>query len=254
MVRQIGVQIDTARLQRLATGERKQTPGEIGAAERAAQNLLCQFGVLLIIPHHVEQEFHVADDDTEQIVEVVRDAAGKLADRLHLLRLAQLRFRQLLPGDVFDEAKQKCFMAVGIAQRGNAGTRRDNDARTGQVTRFSEMTRTRGLLSSLDQQVAIVDMGDVRDGHANQIIRFVTEKLAEREVCLDDALSFATCQHNTNRTFLENAPEPLLEFAYRIRLRLGRQSTSLRIATHQKRRIHRPERSCRMRRERSRRA
>ena len=30
-----------------------------------------------------------ADDDGEQVVEVVRDAAGELADRFHLLRLAQ---------------------------------------------------------------------------------------------------------------------------------------------------------------------
>jgi hypothetical protein len=32
----------------------------------------------------------IADDDRQQIVEVVRQAAGELADRFHLLRLAQL--------------------------------------------------------------------------------------------------------------------------------------------------------------------
>src|SRR3712207_7344320 len=35
--------------------------------------------------HEVER----TDDAGEQVVEVVRDAAGELADRLHLLRLAQ---------------------------------------------------------------------------------------------------------------------------------------------------------------------
>ena len=35
-------------------------------------------------------ELAVAEDDRQQVVEVVRDAAGELADRLHLLRLAQL--------------------------------------------------------------------------------------------------------------------------------------------------------------------
>ena len=38
-----------------------------------------------VSPDHVE----AADDDGEQIVEVVSDTAGELADRLHLLRLAQ---------------------------------------------------------------------------------------------------------------------------------------------------------------------
>ena len=41
-----------------------------------------------------------ADDRSEQIVEVVRDAAGQLADRIHLARLDQLSFRALAVGDV----------------------------------------------------------------------------------------------------------------------------------------------------------
>ena len=36
------------------------------------------------------QRLEVADDDGQQVVEVVRDAAGQLADRLHLLRLGEL--------------------------------------------------------------------------------------------------------------------------------------------------------------------
>ncbi len=39
--------------------------------------------------HHVER----ADDAGQQIVEIVRDAAGELADRFHLLRLTQRLFR-----------------------------------------------------------------------------------------------------------------------------------------------------------------
>ena len=38
-----------------------------------------------------EHRFAVAEDRGQQVVEVVRDAAGELADRLHLLRLVQLR-------------------------------------------------------------------------------------------------------------------------------------------------------------------
>ena len=36
------------------------------------------------------EQLAVAEDDGEQVVEVVRDAAGEPADRLHLLRLAEL--------------------------------------------------------------------------------------------------------------------------------------------------------------------
>ena len=41
-----------------------------------------------------------AGDDGQDVVEVVRDAAGELADRLHLLRLAELGFGGLLLGHV----------------------------------------------------------------------------------------------------------------------------------------------------------
>src|SRR3546814_17423718 len=37
----------------------------------------------------------LADDDRQHIVEIMRDAAGQLADGFHLLRLAQLRLRLL---------------------------------------------------------------------------------------------------------------------------------------------------------------
>ena len=36
------------------------------------------------------QHVEIADDDRQQVVEVVRQTAGELADRLHLLRLTQL--------------------------------------------------------------------------------------------------------------------------------------------------------------------
>ena len=38
----------------------------------------------------VEEQVRVAEDRGQHVVEVVRDAAGEAADRLHLLRLAQL--------------------------------------------------------------------------------------------------------------------------------------------------------------------
>ena len=53
-------------------------------------SLLLAAGVFVGGQQPVEH-LQIADHDLEQVVEVVRDAAGQLADRLHLLALAQLR-------------------------------------------------------------------------------------------------------------------------------------------------------------------
>ena len=42
------------------------------------------------------RELAVAEDRAEDVVEVVRDAAGERAHRLHLLRLAKLRLQAVL--------------------------------------------------------------------------------------------------------------------------------------------------------------
>ena len=51
---------------------------------------LCQIGELRVAGDAVRQQLDHAEDDGQDVVEVVSDAAGELADRLHLLRLAQL--------------------------------------------------------------------------------------------------------------------------------------------------------------------
>ena len=55
----------------------------------------------------------VAHDGRQQIVEVVRDAAGELADRLHLLRLTQLLLGALALGD---SRAARCFVASSSAR------------------------------------------------------------------------------------------------------------------------------------------
>jgi len=57
----------------------------------------------------VAEEFRVADDDGQEIVEIVRDAAGELADHLHLLRLHKLFFSFLAFGKVVDDPDEDGF-------------------------------------------------------------------------------------------------------------------------------------------------
>ena len=71
-----------------------QVGGAIGPVHRIADVALCLFGRFADPPL---RKFQPADDDSEHIVEIMRDAAGQLADRFHLLRLAKL----LLGGGAF---------------------------------------------------------------------------------------------------------------------------------------------------------
>ena len=77
--------------QHLLPAEGEQLPGE---ARRAFGRLLDLLeleahGAVAVV-QLVEREAGEAEDRRQQVVEVVRDAAGQPADRLHLLRLLQL--------------------------------------------------------------------------------------------------------------------------------------------------------------------
>src|SRR3546814_2168270 len=78
------------------SGEGQQPPrqvgGAVGAVERVGEVALRLFGR---IGKPALRQLEPADDDRQHIVEIMRDAAGQLADGFHLLRLAQLRLRLL---------------------------------------------------------------------------------------------------------------------------------------------------------------
>ena len=63
----------------------------------------------------VKQQVRRHDDGGEHVVEVVRDAAGELADRLHLLALRHLAFERLLLGrlDGVDDRRLLGALAAG---------------------------------------------------------------------------------------------------------------------------------------------
>ena len=97
------VDVDRCGLQRLAAGEgeqpaRKSAPRN--AASSASPASSSTVGVLL---HDTAQHVEIADDDCEQVVEVMRHAAGEVADRLHLLRLNELGLGLASLGDVLSD-------------------------------------------------------------------------------------------------------------------------------------------------------
>ncbi len=87
-------------LQRLLAAEREQLAGQRGRAVRVGLDLLDV--VVVAVAGRVPQQHQVAvaDDRGQHVVEVVRHAAGELADRLHLGRLRDLPLEARLLGRV----------------------------------------------------------------------------------------------------------------------------------------------------------
>ena len=120
---QVRDDVDRFRIQRPAAREGQQVPGEAGAAGDGAAHRLEHARTRRPAAGALEQ-LQAAGEHREQVVEVVRDAAGQLAERFHLLRLAQRRFGLAQPlliaqalGHVVDELIGADAIAVAIPQR-----------------------------------------------------------------------------------------------------------------------------------------
>ena len=93
------VDVDRGRIERLLPGERQQPFGQgrgaLGAVHRIA-DALGEFQVRRIGPGFEQalRRLQIADDDGEQVVEIMGDAAGQVADGIELLRLPQRFLRR----------------------------------------------------------------------------------------------------------------------------------------------------------------
>ena len=92
------VQIDHARLDDLLARERQELTREVRGLRRGGFDVL---EVRRAAAWTAEaQQFQRAENDGQQVVEIVRDAAGEAADGFHLLRLEQLLFEAFQIGSV----------------------------------------------------------------------------------------------------------------------------------------------------------
>ena len=76
----------------LSAREGEELPRQLGATLRGALAACAMRRERSIRRRGASEQLEVPEDRGEEIVEVVRDAAGELPDRLHLLRLAQRLF------------------------------------------------------------------------------------------------------------------------------------------------------------------
>ncbi len=114
------IEIHEARLNDLLPAEREQLAGQLRGPLRGVQNLLglAWMAYLAARPHPTA--FAVADDDHQQIVEIVRYATRQAANRLHLAGLMQLLLGPLEILDVRADAKPSHDIAAMVAHRKSA--------------------------------------------------------------------------------------------------------------------------------------
>ncbi len=102
-----------AQVEALVARERQQLARELAAAlAGAARDLGAALGHIVL--RHQQDQVHAALDHIEQVVEVMRDAAGQAPDRFHLLVLRHRLLHALALDDLVHQA------VVGLRQRAGA--------------------------------------------------------------------------------------------------------------------------------------
>ena len=100
--------------QRLAAGKGKQPGREVRSYPCRLQGLGDKFLRVQAALSCVAAKFEVADDHTEQVIEVMRDAAGHTADGVHPLHLSQLFLGVAARGDVEHRDDPVSGITIGI--------------------------------------------------------------------------------------------------------------------------------------------
>src|ERR1700687_2673645 len=88
------VKVEDRRLEDLLAAESQQLAHEGLRAVRALHDFRYFAAETVIAGLDWKGQLRIAADDGQEIVEIVRDTAGKPAERLHFLRLAQLLFER----------------------------------------------------------------------------------------------------------------------------------------------------------------
>ena len=84
------VDVSVARLQRLSTREGQQMPRQVGPPRCGGADHIGDLDEMRTILDRLAEDFDGSGDHRQNVVEVVRNTAGELADGLHLLRLPDL--------------------------------------------------------------------------------------------------------------------------------------------------------------------
>ena len=121
--------IDDLGLERLTAPEGEQLLGELRPARHARHGVRHAALGALVADDVPGEQLQVSGHDLEQVVEVVRDAAGELADRLEFLSLGEFRLGAPALVDLGDDPRLEAFVQMtqlllgALAMRDLAGER-----------------------------------------------------------------------------------------------------------------------------------
>ncbi len=162
-----------------------------------------------------EQQVGEADDGGEHVVEIVRDAAGELADRFHLLLLAHLMLQRPLLGDVDDVDDHH------LAAAGALGHRIDEEAAGAQALAGKRRVDRRHHAGSFrgggerGGEVGLVLVGDEIGERAGGVRPDPRKHAQERRIGAPDA-AVAVDRRDGDRRVVEEAGEAHLGGAQRL--------------------------------------
>src|ERR1700736_1248387 len=174
--------------QLLVGGEAEQAANEVRTAPRSLVRGVNELERLFLSRHEALQQTEIADDDAQQVVEVVGDASGELTDGLHLLTLIELPLELLALGDIARYFRGSDNFAARISNGGDG--ERDVD----ELSIFSPAQSLNGLdsLAALDAIEKVrflffmVRGNQAHNGTADHLIRGVTEYSLGGEVPASD--------------------------------------------------------------------
>ena len=177
--------IGRARIQRLAAREGQKLRGQPRAAAHRLERVLDALRARRIVLQIGAGALEIGADDLQQVVEVVSDAAGEMADRLHLLRLPRglLRDQPLGRVDAYDDK------AAGR-------DRRAIDLKLAAVERNRTMARRTVARGLIEDPHRAVPLEAFKDGKQCAPACEITRKAHQlEEIVVEDAELAVGCEH-----------------------------------------------------------
>ena len=204
------VQAQRNRPQRLLAGKAQQLANQLAGPQRRGadvRKIVVAGGARTDV---VQQQFAGAEDDRDQIVEVVGDAAGKLAQGLELLRVREAHLQVIALGDLEHVHQQPAQLALAFDHRSEQLHRpRAAAARSGQpqVLHGDPPGGAHHQLRQLCPHiVAILGSESIGKGAAGQGAGLVVEDARQHRIAADDAAA-AVKPGDAERAFGEQRVE-----------------------------------------------
>ena len=204
------VEIQVPELHHLLAAEHEQLADERGGAGGGAGDLRKRFSARVGGLDLVLQQARVTLDDGEDVVEIVGDAGGQLADGLHLLGLAKLAFHQGTLGDVLGQQQRVGFSAEGDGGEGHEHFAQDAGLVADIALPVPDQFLAQQAVIPLIGQGGFFPEEQFRGGAADDFFGFVTGDFGKALVHVHETLVGKALDAAGSRAFVKRLGEALL--------------------------------------------